>query len=92
MTEETGREIAEIGVRLIDDAYFAWFAAESECERALQAWLTATSSTPAAGYQSYRAALDREEAAANDLQRLLELAKPCEASVALPELESGRET
>ena len=35
-------DIATIGVRLIDDAYTAWFNAESECETRLQAWFRAT--------------------------------------------------
>jgi hypothetical protein len=32
-------------------------------------------------YAAYRAALDREEAAAQDLERLWELAEPCRASL-----------
>jgi len=73
---EVGYQLAEIGVRLLDDAYIAWFTAESECERMLRGWLDASSNNRAA-YLSYRAALDREEAAARDLQRLAQLAGPC---------------
>ena len=66
-------ELAEIGVRLIDGAYMAWLVAERECDEAMRAW---QEERPGA-YWGYRAALDREEAAARDLQRLSELASPC---------------
>jgi hypothetical protein len=82
MTEEMAREVAGIGVRLLDDAYVAWLAAESECERALKSWFNGSSRTSSAAYLSYRAALDREEAAANDLRRLSRLAQPCRESLA----------
>ena len=85
MTGKLGHEVAEIGVRLLDDAYMAWFAAESECEQALRAWFDGTSRNRAEAYFAYRAALDREEAAARDLQRLGELAQPCRDSLAPPE-------
>jgi hypothetical protein len=77
-----GRDLAEIGIRLVDDAYMTWFAAARECERALRAWQRAE---PRA-YWAYRAALDREEAAARDLERLSELARPCERALARPTL------
>ena len=77
MTENLGREVAEIGIRLLDDAYMTWFAAESECEQALHAWFDGSSNNRAQAYFAYRAALDREEAAARDLRRLAELAQPC---------------
>jgi hypothetical protein len=77
MTEKLEHEIAQIGVRLLDDAYLAWFAAECDCEQALHAWFAAGPGEREALYFSYLAAMDREEAAARDLQRLSELAKPC---------------
>jgi hypothetical protein len=67
-------EVAKIGVRLIDGAYMAWLVAERECDQALRAW---QEERPGA-YWGYRAALDREEAAARDLERLSELASPCQ--------------
>jgi hypothetical protein len=73
-------EIAEIGVRLIDGAYMAWLVAERECEQALREW---QEERPGA-YWGYRAALDREEAAAHDLQRLAELARPCQEELERP--------
>ena len=76
MTEHPEQEIAEIGVRPLDDAYLAWFAAESDCEQALRAWLDGPPNNRTAMYFSYRAALDREQAAAHDLQRLSELTQP----------------
>jgi hypothetical protein len=68
-------ELAEIGMRLLDEAHVAWQWAELECEAALHAWHGQSPRTRAAGYLTYRAALDREEAAARDLQRLWELAR-----------------
>jgi hypothetical protein len=70
-------EVAEIGVRLLDDTYMAWLVAESECGHALHDWFERTADIRADAYFAYRAALDREEAAARDLQRLCELARPC---------------
>ena|SRR5207302_5276167 len=74
------RELAEIGVRLVDGAYMAWLVAERECEQALRSW---QEERPGA-YWGYRAALDREEAAALDLQRLSELARPCREALDEP--------
>jgi hypothetical protein len=71
----SSREIALIGLRLLDDAYMAWVAAESEAGQALRSWSEA--SGHGAAYQAYRAAVDREEAAARDLQRLHELTQIC---------------
>jgi hypothetical protein len=68
-------ELAEIGIRLLDEAHVAWQRAELECEVALQAWYERTPRTSGDGYASYLAALDREQAAAHDLQRLWELAR-----------------
>ncbi|MBV9192703.1 MAG: hypothetical protein JO168_01070 [Solirubrobacterales bacterium] len=69
--------VAEIGVRLIDDAYLAWLAAETDSELALRAWSADLSGSRSGAYSAYRAALDREEAAARDLERLSELARTC---------------
>lgn len=77
MTEKFATEVAQIGVRLLDDAYLAWFAAEGDSEQALRAWCNGTWRSRTDAYLAYRAALDREEAAARDLQRLGELAHPC---------------
>ena len=73
-------DLAQIGVRLIDGAYMAWLVAERECDQALRAW---QEERPGA-YWSYRAALDREEAAACDLQRLAEIARPCQEELERP--------
>lgn len=73
LNQEPRRELAEIGIRLVDGAYMAWLVAERECEQALNAW---QEKRPGA-YWAYRAALDREQAAALDLQRLSELSAPC---------------
>jgi hypothetical protein len=82
MTDETKQEVVNLSVRLLDDAYLAWVAAASDCEHALQAWFRASGRWPEA-YFAYRAALDREEAAARDLQRLVELTEPLHDSIAV---------
>lgn len=68
-------ELAEIGIRLLDEAHAVWRRAELECEVALEAWFDATARIGGDRYRSYLAALDREEAAAGDLRRLWELAQ-----------------
>jgi hypothetical protein len=82
---DTGREIALIGIRLLDDAYTAWVVGESEAEEALRAWSEGLSLQPRAAYQAYLAATDREEAAARDLQRLHELTAACLKALAVDE-------
>lgn len=82
MTDNAKSEVAAIGVRLFDDAYLAWFSAESECEDVLRAWFQSTREQRATTYLAYRAALDREEAAARDLERLWILADACRHAVA----------
>ena len=77
MTDNTTSEVASIGVRLLDDAYLAWFSAESECERALRAWFQRTDAERRGAYFAYRIALDREEAAARRLERVWRFAGPC---------------
>lgn len=82
MTQKLGDELAEIGVRLLDDAYIAWLDAESDCQRALSGWFAGASGNSTEAYLAYAAALDREEAAARDLQRLSQLTQPCCDSLA----------
>jgi hypothetical protein len=71
------RDVAEIGIRLLDDAYMAWLVAESEAEEALRTWLEPGARARAAAYRGYLAAIDREDAAAQDLERLREIVAPC---------------
>ncbi|HTX09949.1 MAG TPA: hypothetical protein VME22_15120 [Solirubrobacteraceae bacterium] len=68
-------ELAEIGIRLLDEAHIAWQRAELDCEQALRAWYDGPPRSATELYLSYRAALDREHAAARDLERLWELAR-----------------
>jgi hypothetical protein len=65
-------------VILADEAYMSWHAAQIECHQALEAWLTAEAEDRAAANCVYRAALDREEAAARDLEWLSGLSLPPE--------------
>lgn len=63
-------ELAKISIRLLDDAYMAWCAAAACCHEAMRGWCDAALHDRAAANAAYRAALDREEAAADDLARL----------------------
>ena len=78
----TTGDFAAIGVRLLDDAYLTWVAAEVEAEHALRAWFDAAAPQSGDAYLVYRAAADREEAAAHDLQRLSELTHPYQEQLA----------
>jgi hypothetical protein len=60
-------DVGGIAIRLLDEVYTAWTRAQLECHRAMRAWLD---SQDHFDYCVYRAALDREEAAAVDLERL----------------------
>jgi hypothetical protein len=69
MIERAQTEPTEAGLGPLDQVYIAWLCAESECERALRAWFDGDRMA----YVAYTAALEREEAAALDLQRSLEV-------------------
>jgi hypothetical protein len=66
--------VATVGTRLADGAFHAWQAAHIECDLALRAWDAAGPGRTATAHVAYRAALDREEAAARDLEELCRLA------------------
>jgi hypothetical protein len=70
------RDAAEIGVRLLDEAHTIWLIAECEVQQTLDAWREQGCGTRADRYRAYLAAVEREEAAARDLQRLYEIASP----------------
>jgi hypothetical protein len=67
-----GRDVGGIVIRLLDDGYTAWRRAQVECHVALRAWLGTTTGNHVA-YHAYVAALDREEAAAGELERIFQL-------------------
>jgi hypothetical protein len=71
-------EAATIGASLVDEAYLAWVSAEIEAEQRLQDWFLAAADGRQDAYHSYRAALDREEASARDLERSWRLALACQ--------------
>jgi hypothetical protein len=71
-------EGVDIGVRLLDEAFLAWSFACSQCTHALRAWFEAPRRDRAGASWAYRAALDREEAAARDLERLTALSWSCD--------------
>ena len=82
INRNTGRDLDVIAVRLVDDAHMTWVAAEIESEHALRRWFDAAAPQSAGAYIAYRAAVDREQAAAGDLQRLSELTQPCQERLA----------
>jgi hypothetical protein len=59
-----------------------WIAAEIQSGYALRAWVDAAAPQGADAYLAYHAAVDREEAAARDLQRLSELTQPYQDQLA----------
>jgi len=67
-------DAATVGTRLADGAYIVWQSAQIECDLALRAWHAAGPGRNATAHVAYRAALDREEAAARDLEELRRLA------------------
>jgi hypothetical protein len=71
-----------IAVRALDDAHMTWVAAEVESDHALRAWFDAGAPQRASAYLAYRASVDREEAAARDLERLCELTQACQEQLA----------
>ena len=75
MTTMPADELEPITKRLVDAAYFAWLSLERQCEDALHEW-TVGGNRDGDAYALYRATLDREEAAAHDLQYLWERVDP----------------
>ena len=53
-----------------DDAYTAWFNANNRCATALRAWHEASPRARARAHHLYLEALELEEAAAAELERL----------------------
>jgi len=82
INRNTSRDQAVIGVRALDDAHMTWVAAEVESEHALRVWFDTGAGQRARAYLAYRAAADREEAAARDLQRLCQLTQPYQERLA----------
>jgi hypothetical protein len=54
----------------VDDAYTEWLDAHSRCTDALAAWRRAEPRGRSAAYRAYHAALEHEERAAAELERL----------------------
>jgi hypothetical protein len=52
----------------------SWCTAQTQCHNALRAWFDAGPRDRAEANWAYRAALDREQAAASDLESLSQLA------------------
>jgi hypothetical protein len=82
INRNTSRDLAVIAVRALHDARMTWVAAEVDSEHALRVWFDAGTAQGAVAYDAYRAAVDREEAAARELQRLAELTRPCQERLA----------
>jgi hypothetical protein len=65
-----GARALRVGARVADAGYRAWQFAQLECELALIAWRLAGPQRGPAAHVAYRAALEREEAAARDFEEL----------------------
>jgi hypothetical protein len=76
MPEHNAPELVAIGMGSYDDTYLAWRKAALEAQQALRDWFDASAGDRVLRFFAYRAALDREEAAARELQRVTELAQP----------------
>ena len=70
MSEQDQHDAVAEAIRLREDAYISWAAAEIEAGTALRTWFAATASRRPLAYAVYLAALEREEAAAHDVERL----------------------
>jgi hypothetical protein len=68
MRKRSVRQALHVDIRLADEIYMAWSAAKLECHQALEAWCAAGRGERADASCAYRAALDREEAAARVLE------------------------
>jgi hypothetical protein len=85
INRNASHDLSVIAIRVLDDAHMSWVAAEVESEHALRAWFDAGVAQSANAFLAYRAAVDREEAAARDLQRLSDLTQPCQERLARSE-------
>ena len=85
INRNTSRDLAVIAARVLDDAHMTWVAAEVESGHALSAWFDADAPQAALAYLAYRSAVDLEEAAACDLERLSELTHPLQKHLARSE-------
>jgi hypothetical protein len=74
MGRRMSREVASIGTRLVDEAYVSWCTAQLQCQTVLREWFDAGPRDRAEANSIYRVALDREQAAARDLEWLSRLA------------------
>jgi hypothetical protein len=74
---DNSRALTVIAARAVNDAHLTWVAAEVESDHALRAWFGAVAPQRAGAYLAYRAAVDREEAAARDLLRMYALTQAC---------------
>ena len=63
-------QTARLRARLAGDAYSLWRAAQDESAEALERWFSAPRGDRRREYDTYRAALEREEAAARSLEQL----------------------
>ena len=82
INRDTSHDLAVIAVRVLDDPHMTWVAREVDSEHVLRTWFDAGVRQGAGAYHAYRAAVDREEAAARDLQRLYELTQPYQERLA----------
>ena len=75
ITTEVGGHLAAVTACLVEDAYRDWDRAAAETRRALEDWLTTPAGASPAVRAVYQAAVNREEQAAQHLERMLDMAE-----------------
>lgn len=75
LTSEVGGHLAAVTACLVEDAYRDWNMAVTEVDRALDAWTKAPAELSSPAEAAYRAAVEQEERAARQLERMLDMAE-----------------
>jgi hypothetical protein len=88
MGKQSQHCVAVSETRRRENAYILWAATESACGDALTAWFAASPRQRPTAYAVYRAALEREEAAARHLEQISVTTGSCPEAVPTPLGES----
>jgi hypothetical protein len=75
LTSEVGGHLAAVTACLVEDAYRDWNSAATEVDSALDGWAAASAEVSPVAEAAYRAAVEREERAAWQLERMLDMAE-----------------
>ncbi|ROS38444.1 hypothetical protein [Amycolatopsis thermoflava] len=75
LTSAVGGHLAAVTACLVEDAYRNWNSAAAEVDRALDGWAGASADVSPLAEAAYRAAVEQEERAARQLERMLDVAE-----------------